>query len=658
MPVLSVPSNRLIVLFYLCLVTLLPSRVVLGAPGDGYVIITSRDTILGEHGCFARCEVDADCVERQRCIDMREVGRFCLSLRERQDPPRGWTACEADLGCSEDSLCARKPAPQNIDAFMEHKRARGFEVRLIDETLWGGGEGDEAADNIRTWLQANYEPLNLRYLLLLGDPRPTGDVPMRGTRPANNAYQDWAGNPVVLTDFYFAELDGDWDLDGDGLLGEYPVNPAQIEPGSPASAHPDSLADDMGPGGVNRDAEIAVGRIPFYGDVAALDHILQKTMDYENAPADEIDWRRSALIAAEGQNRAFFGELIRSEILVPNEYESYRVYDVHACWDNELNQGVGCRSPIDGVPEHLHCTPAHVEAGINIMRPGFVTWLTHGSGRGAASVMQMGNVMSLPDDQPFFTFQASCSNSQPMTTQNLSYELLKNGAIGTIGATTISHGPGSPMPSLVNDAGNAGMAYNYAKRLITDGMTAGEALTSLRREVGVNNRWWYWKNYLTFNLWGDPSVGLNNSRADVLAIPQDTDMQPALPDIGATDRGGSGDTSDIGISVDAAQRIDAALDLGPEVVVDTDVEHDVGVVIDRRRGDSAYIADRSTDSPATPDDLAIPSNEEDGEPMDESFSGQSGCNTSPILAGDGVTFILIMIFFSFIVRRNEGRLLT
>ena len=50
------------------------------------------------------------------------------------------------------------------------------------------------------------------------------------------------------------------------LLGEYPVNPAQMEPRSPASAHSDSLADDMGSGGANRDAEIVVGRIPLYSD--------------------------------------------------------------------------------------------------------------------------------------------------------------------------------------------------------------------------------------------------------------------------------------------------------------------------------------------------------------------------------------------------------
>ena len=432
-----------------------------GGSAEGYAIITSRDTTLGAKACYAPCVADEDCPAQQLCMNLPEIAPFCLPHRNMQAPPEGWTPCEANVVCPQEEVCIRRRAPQNVEAFVDHKRRRGFEVFVVDETQWGGGAGDEAADNIRTWLQGNHEALNLRYVLLLGDPRPGGDVPMRGTRPAHNAHQGWADDPVVFTDYYFAELDGNWDLDGDGFLAEYAANVNRIEPGSPASMHMDSLEDDLGPGGANREAEVSVGRIPFYGDVDDLDHILQKSMDYENAPADSIAWRRSALLAAEAEHRAFFGELIRSEILEPNGYASYRIYDVADCWDEALNEDVDCRSPIDGVPEELHCTPANVEEGINALRPGFVTWLTHGSGRGAAAVMNMGNVMSLPDDQPFFTFQASCLNAQPTVTQNLAYELLKNGAIGTIGATTISHGPGSPMPSLRFSAGNAGMAYNF-----------------------------------------------------------------------------------------------------------------------------------------------------------------------------------------------------
>ena len=49
-----------------------------------------------------------------------------------------------------------------------------------------------------------------------------------------------------------------------------------------------------------------MGRIPFYGNLQDLDHILQKIMTYENEDVNQIGWRNSALLAAEGANRIFF----------------------------------------------------------------------------------------------------------------------------------------------------------------------------------------------------------------------------------------------------------------------------------------------------------------------------------------------------------------
>ncbi len=526
-------------------------------PPNGYAVISSVDTLYGVRGCYAACEDAAGCGERERCVEVPDVGALCMRRRAETPAPEGWSVCPAEHdNCGAASVCARKPAPTKIDAFIAHKRARGFDVHLIDDTTWGGGEGDQAADNLRAWLQANYEALDLRYVLLIGDPRLEGDLPMRRTRPANNAHQDWARNPQVPTDFYFAELTGDWDLDGDGQLGEFN--------GLDADVNPDH-GGDFGPGGVERDAELSIGRIPFYGRVADLDHILQKSIDYEETPAEEIGWRRSALLAAEANHRAFFGEQIRSEILVPNDFESYRIYDVEECWDHEANDDVGCRSPIDGVPEHLTCSSANVSTGINAFTPGLVTWLTHGSGRGAGAVMNIPGARELPDDRPFFTFQASCWNSQPSVTENISYVLLINGAIGTVGATVISHGPGSPT-DLRQDAGNAGMAYAFAERLVGEGMSAGEALTDLRRDVDVRNRWWYWKNYLAFNLWGDPSLGLGSHALDAPPDPPDAGPSPDVgapePDAAVADPDGAPVEADAGpVEADAGpDEIDAEVD--------------------------------------------------------------------------------------------------
>ena len=79
---------------------------------------------------------------------------------------------------------AIQAASSNLMDFVASKEARGFTVQVVTEGTWGGGTGDTAAENIRSWLQANYVSLNIKYVLLIGNPNPsTGDVPMKMCYP-------------------------------------------------------------------------------------------------------------------------------------------------------------------------------------------------------------------------------------------------------------------------------------------------------------------------------------------------------------------------------------------------------------------------------------------------------------------------------------------
>jgi hypothetical protein len=137
--------------------------------------------------------------------------------------------------------------------FVAHKKSRGFNVKVITEKDFGGGVGDTAADNIRHWLQKHYLKENIQYVLLVGDPRPdTGEIPMKmiWTTP-------WCKDPIP-SDYYYTDLTGDWDWNGDGRYGMWP--------------------DDFGTGGVDQFYELLVGRIPYYGSIKDLDAILRKTI--------------------------------------------------------------------------------------------------------------------------------------------------------------------------------------------------------------------------------------------------------------------------------------------------------------------------------------------------------------------------------------------
>jgi hypothetical protein len=133
-----------------------------------------------------------------------------------------------------------------LDDFCIHKAEKGFQVLVVTEhqrrqVLYDtgsgyyfhsvpGGYGDVTnvpaphlrCDSIRTWLQGNYGILGIKYVLLVGNPDPenrlvpgdlVGDLPM--CEFMLRLYDD------VPTDYYYAELTGDWDLDGDGKQGEW-----------------------------------------------------------------------------------------------------------------------------------------------------------------------------------------------------------------------------------------------------------------------------------------------------------------------------------------------------------------------------------------------------------------------------------------------------
>jgi len=129
-------------------------------------------------------------------------------------------------------------------------------------------------------------------VLLIGNPHPvTGDVPMKMTLPK-------PGYPTP-TDLYYADMTGNWDLDGDGQVGEY--------------------GGDFGPGGIDRNLELAVGRIPYYGNRAHLDGILAKIRAYQEAPPEQQTWRRRALLPMANVDdwtaTFLLGESLRDDIL-------------------------------------------------------------------------------------------------------------------------------------------------------------------------------------------------------------------------------------------------------------------------------------------------------------------------------------------------------
>ena len=413
------------------------------------------------------------------------------------------------------STSAIQTASTRLADFVASKEARGFTVQVVTEGTWqnhagNSDTGDAAAEHLRSWLQANYLSLNIKYVLLIGNPNPTnGDLPMKMCYPQDYD-TDYSDCP---TDFYYAELTEDWDTDNDKQYGEY---------------------DDDFSGNPPRAAEVVVGRIPYYGSTPDLDHILSKIIDYETLPETDISWHRNVLLPmnpSDGSTPGYqLGEEIKNDVLSPS-WAYHRVYD--------SSYGL---SP---TPETTPCTVTNVTNAWKGSDFGAVFWWAHGSDISAEDVMNLSSAATLDDACPSFTFQCSCLNGKPETTTNLGYSLLKNGCISTVSASRVSwYLPGQT--SFAGTPTNSGMTFEYSQRLIAHEMYAGDALNDLKSDVYPYDEV-LWMNYLDFNLYGCPAVGLST---------------PPLTE--------TSDASDI--SIDGAQLNGSLLSLGTAATVSVSFE--------------------------------------------------------------------------------------
>ncbi len=395
----------------------------------------------------------------------REVSRICANASEAATWYHSEESQQSSQGYAIITTQQIVDSSTKLRGFANLQFLRGFDVHVATENDWGGGAGDAAAENIRQWLAANYLNLGLRYVLLIGNPDPAnGDVPMKMLWPRYR-YTSYREAP---SDYYYADLTGDWDIDKDGFYGELP--------------------DDFSGGGIDRLPEVYVGRIPFYGSIADLDRILQKTMDYESQALG--DWASRAILAMrplDSTTPAYrLGENIRQSFVDPLGFTATRLYQ----------SDYGLVPPPDRMPCTYDAMASEWSTGA-----GFVCWMAHGGATSADAVMNSSLCSSLDDSKPSIVFQASCYNGSPESPDNLAYSLLRNGAVATVAASRACwYYIGES--DFTNSDSAGGIAYQYAG-LVMSNKSCGQAISDARLRVPAC----LWQNHLVFNLYGDPSAG-------------------------------------------------------------------------------------------------------------------------------------------------------
>ncbi len=382
-----------------------------------------------------------------------------------------------------------------LDNFIAAKTAKGYSVLVVTEDDYGGLTGpapNGREEKVRLWLQNNYATMNILYVLLIGEPTPGGSgatsMPMKMCWPRRGSGSD----EESPTDYFYADLTGDWDVDNDTFYGEY--------------------TDDFGPaGGVNFDAEVFVGRIPFYGSYADLDAILQKMIDYGIASPSAIAWRDNVLLPMSFSEAGYDGAPLAEQM-----WDDYLNGGGYSRWRQYQQGGGACGVNSSYVSEEELRGGTVVRDRWAVNHYGIVCWWGHGSATSASvgysgcwdgTLFDNTQTASLNDSYPSFTYQCSCTNGYPENSANLQYSILKRGGIATVSASRVSwYNSGVGYGDFDGSTTNSGIGYEYVQNLAA-GIPAGESLfwAKMSMTPASNTRL---MNYYDFNLYGDPSIAI------------------------------------------------------------------------------------------------------------------------------------------------------
>ena len=368
----------------------------------------------------------------------------------------------------------------------------GFSTKIIYLSwIQDEYEGIDIQTQIRNFLIDKYDQWSIEYVLIVGS---KSSIPMRYCYPDKDNHAYSGRTP---TDYYYADLTGNWDKDNDGFYGEK------------SQDEPDFLA------------EIAVGRIPV-DNPAIVAEICQKIIEFEQTDGS---WKKQALLIGalltlenedhsnyDKTDGAYLMESLSSSVLLPNQYQTTTLYE---------KEGLSPSS----FPCDLSLSLTNVTNEFS-KGYGLVNWNAHGlstatyrlywqtddgdgvpESRETASpyFISTSKLEQLNDDKPAFVFSCSCENAHPER-KNLGAELLKQGAVGFIGASRNAWGTVGWRS--VNDGGCTSLDYLFIDHFINNQEHIGSALYHAKYDFFSDYDTWGWTNYqnlYAFNLYGDPA---------------------------------------------------------------------------------------------------------------------------------------------------------
>ncbi|MFX0187327.1 MAG: C25 family cysteine peptidase [Candidatus Hodarchaeota archaeon] len=154
---------------------------------------------------------------------------------------------------------ANKPAwVEAVKPLAAWKNEKGVKTIILNDT--SGFSGIDKAEEIRNMIKYYYERENIKWVLLCGDAQ-ADLIPIRKVYNPDISGEAFLDKP---TDYYYADLTGSWDSDGDGVFGEAARFAGGIDE-------------------IEWTPDVYVGRLPA-NNLYELELLVNKTLKYESDP--------------------------------------------------------------------------------------------------------------------------------------------------------------------------------------------------------------------------------------------------------------------------------------------------------------------------------------------------------------------------------------
>jgi hypothetical protein len=356
---------------------------------------------------------------------------------------------------------------------------------LVD---WETAKGKSVKVVTTSWISTNYAGYDLAAKMreFLRDKYPSGewgiedvcliggysDVPMRRT-----AQTTGYGQPD--TDYYYAELSlpdsQSWDANGNHQYGE--------------NSDP-----------IDFTAEVNVGRIP-WSDAVTVQSICEKSVAFEQNNDDS--YKKNILLIG-----AFFWPDTDNAVLM-----EYKTNPAHYPWMADWTKTRLYEDAQSSYPCDYDLNYNNVKSVWSQGTYAFVNWAGHGSPTAcyeyypSTPFVDTATCPYLNDEYPAIIFADACSNSDTVTV-NIGQAMLKQGAVGFLGATKVAYG--KPGWNHAYHGSSQSLDCFFTKCVTSGDYTQGAAHQWSLREMYVNNLWYYTK-YEMFQwgaLWGNPDLTL------------------------------------------------------------------------------------------------------------------------------------------------------